>query len=70
MHERLPCVPAGQPRRSAPSRRAHRGPLLIALAVLVSALLSCGGSSKSDSKTTPQGSSNWDQLVWDQDVWS
>ncbi len=70
MHERLPCVPVEPPRRSRPSRLARRSPLLMALAVLVSAQLSCGSSSKSDSRTTPQGSSNWDQLVWEQDVWS
>lgn len=53
--------------------------LLIVMAFLLS-LAGCGGggggssdddSTTTDDTTTPdEGSSNWDQMVWDQDDWA
>jgi hypothetical protein len=52
-------------RRTMRSTRVRRAALLAALLVLVGAASSCGGGNGGT-----QGSSNWDQLVWDTDVWA
>jgi len=46
--------------------RARLAALLVALLAL-GALVSCGGGG---SKAAPQGRSDWDVMLWDQDVWS
>ncbi len=67
MREHLGCA-AGESRRGSTLLAGARlGAALVALLLVLGALASCGGSS---SKSAPQGSSNWDALVWDQDVWS
>jgi len=70
MLEHLGCAVGGSQAGSTLLARARLGAALVALLLLLGALASCGGSSKSNAKTTPQGSSNWDELVWDQDAWS
>ena len=41
------------------------------LGVLAVALLSaCGGGGGGGTTPLPAGSSNWDQMVWDQDNWN
>ena len=46
--------------------------LLLLLLPLLALLGGCGGGGGGGSKVPlpPSGSSNWDQMVWDQDDWA
>lgn len=44
---------------------------LIGLLSMILLLNACGGGGGGDNTTTaPAGSSNWDEMTWDQDNWA
>lgn len=47
----------------------HIGIKALILIALVT-LAGCGGSSGGGTPPPPAGSSNWDEMVWDQDNWT
>lgn len=62
-------------KRVAPalSRPARAGCLIVLLLTLVACSGGGGGGDSggaSDTGPAPAGSSNWDQLIWDQDNWA
>jgi len=57
-------------RRSGPDRiGAIRRPLLAALLVAAAVAAGCGGDESDRRQEPPAGSSDWDRLTWDRDVW-
>lgn len=55
--------------QSERSTRRVTGVFRLLLAVLLLAGCSGGGGGGGGGNNSPSGSSNWDEMVWDQDNW-
>jgi hypothetical protein len=56
-------------RNQGSRRRLAGGLALLSVLLLSFGFVACGGDD-ADEPSVEQGSSNWDELIWDQDDWA